>query len=110
MAYTLTYNSSTAITTPAINSTKVVVYANVACYANINGTAVSTSAFPLILPNRKNDFNMQGLGNTLSLLPVGGGAAAITIQQVGNVFPSGTATGYASGNTTVSTGNAYTAG
>ena len=28
---------------------------------------------------------MQGLGNTLSLLPVGGAAAAITITQVGNV-------------------------
>jgi len=91
MAYTLTYNSATAITTPVINSTKVTVFSNVACYANINGTAVTTSAFPLILPNRKNDFNMQGLGNTLSLLPVGGASAAITIVQVGNVAPSGVA-------------------
>ena len=89
MAYTLTYNTATAVTTPAINSTKVIVYANVACYANINGTAVSSSTFPLIIPNKKNDFNMQGLGNTLSLLPVGGAAAAITITQVGNVAASG---------------------
>lgn len=89
MAYTQTFNSATAITTAPINSTKVIVFANVACYANINGTAVSTSTFPIIEPNRKNDFNMQGLGNTLSLLPVGGATAAITITQVGNVAPSG---------------------
>jgi hypothetical protein len=91
MAYTLTYNTTTIITTPVINSTKVTVFSNVACYANINGNAVTTSTFPLILPNRKNDFNMQGLGNTLSLLPVGGVSAAITIVQVGNVAPSGVA-------------------
>jgi hypothetical protein len=86
MAYTLTYNTATAITTPAINSTKVIVFSNVACYSNINGTAVSTSAFPLIEPNTKNSYNMQGLNNTLSLLPVGGATAAITITQVGNVY------------------------
>jgi len=103
MAYSQTYNSATAITTPAINSTKVIVYSNVACYANINGTAVSSSAYPLIVPNRKNDFNMQGLGNTLSLLPVGGATAAITIVQVGNVAASGIA-----GPTTG--GNIYTNG
>lgn len=91
MAYTLTYNSATAVTTPAINSTKVVVYANVACYANVSGTA--TTASPVsVLPNRKNDINMQGLGNALSLLPVGGATAAITVVQVGNVALSGTAT------------------
>jgi hypothetical protein len=91
MAYTLTYNTSTAITTPAINSTKVIVFSNVACYANINGVAVTSSTFPIIEPNRKNDFNMQGLGNTLSLLPVGGVATAISITQVGNVYTSANA-------------------
>ncbi len=98
MAYTLTYNTATAITTPVINSTKVTVFANVACYANINGVAVTTSTFPLILPNRKNDFNMQGIGNTLSLLPVGGVAAAITIVQTGNVAASGTVGPASGGN------------
>ena len=85
MAYTWTYNTTTAVTTGVINSTKVIVFANVACYSNINGTAVSSSQFPIIEPNVKNSYNMQGLGNTLSLLPVGGAAAAITITQVGNV-------------------------
>lgn len=86
MAYTQTYNTTTAITTGAIGSTKVIVFANVACYSNINGTATTTSQFPLIEPNIKNSYNMQGLGNTLSLLPVGGAPAAITITQVGNVY------------------------
>jgi hypothetical protein len=90
MSYTLTYNSASAVTTPAINSTKVTVFANVACYTNINGTA-TTSSPVAVLPNRKIDVNMQGLGNTLSLLPVGGATAAITITQVGNVAASGTA-------------------
>ena len=85
MSYTWTYNTTTAVTTGAINSTKVIVFANVACYSNINGTAVTSSQFPIIEPNTKNSYNMQGLGNTLSLLPVGGAAAAITITQVGNV-------------------------
>ena len=93
MAYSLTYNSSTAITTPAINSTKVIVVANVACYANINGTATTTSNVATLIPaNVRTSVNMMGLGNTLSLLPVGGATAAMTITQVGNVFPSGTAT------------------
>jgi hypothetical protein len=91
MAYTLTYNSATAVTTPALNSTKAIVYANVACYVNINGTATTTSTYPLIVPNRKNDVNLGGLGRTLSLLPVGGATAAITVTQVGNVALSGTA-------------------
>lgn len=86
MAYTSTYTTATAITTAPINSTKVIVFSNVACYSNINGTAVTTSTFPMIVPNRKNDFNMQGVNNTLSLLPVGGATAAITITQVGNVY------------------------
>lgn len=88
MAYTLTYNTATQVTTPAINSTKVTIISNVACYANINGTATSSSTFPLVAANRKTDFNMQGLGNTLSLLPVAG-TAAITVTQVGNVAASG---------------------
>jgi hypothetical protein len=106
MSYTLTYNSATAVTTAAINSTKVTVFANVACYANINGSATTSSPIS-VLPNRKNDINMQGLGNTLSLLPVGGATAAITITQVGNVAASGTATAIAGGATT---GNVYTNG
>ena len=102
MAYTLTFNSSSAVTTPAVNSTKVTVFSNVACYSNINGTATTSSPIT-VLPNRKNDINMQGLGNTLSLLPVGGATAAITITQTGNVAASGVA-----GPTTG--GNIYTNG
>lgn len=98
MAYTQTFNTATAVTVGPVNSTKVIVFSNVACYANINGVAVSTSTFPLIQPNRKNDFNMQGIGNTLSLLPVAG-TAAITVTQVGNVALSGTAGPAFGGNT-----------
>lgn len=105
MSYTLTYNTATVITTPVINSTKVTVFSNVACYANINNNATTISPI-MVLPNRKNDINMQGLLNTLSLLPVGGATAAITITQIGNVFPSGTATAVAGGGT----GNIYTNG
>ena len=97
MAYTLTFNSSSAVTTPAVNSTKVTVFSNVACYTNINGTATTSSPIT-VLPNRKNDINMQGLGNTLSLLPVGGATAAITITQTGNVAPSGVAGPITGGN------------
>jgi hypothetical protein len=106
MAYSYTYNSATAITTPAINSTKVIVVANVACYANINGTATSSSAVTTLIPaNLRTSVNMMGIGNTLSLLPVSG-TAAITVTQVGNVAPSGTATAVAGG----SAGNTYTNG
>jgi hypothetical protein len=91
MAYTQTFNSASAVTTAPIGSTKVVVFSNVACYANINGTAVSTSTFPLVVANRKIDINMGGIGNTLSLLPVAG-TAAITVTQVGNVYAIGQAT------------------
>jgi hypothetical protein len=90
MAYSLTYNSSTAITTPAINSTKVIVVSNVACYANINGVATSNSAISTLIPAQvRTSINMMGLGNTLSLLPVGGATAAMTVTQVGNVAASG---------------------
>jgi hypothetical protein len=109
MSYTLTYNTSTVITTPAINSTKVTVFSNVACYSNINGSATTSSPIT-VLPNRKNDINMQGLFNTLSLLPVGGATAAITITQVGNVAASGYVNAFANGNVTATTGNVYTAG
>jgi hypothetical protein len=91
MAYSYTYVSGSAIQTPPINSTKVIIVANVACYANINGTAsVSSNVGTIIPPNMRTSFNMQGTGNYLSLLPTGG-VAAISVTQVGNVAPSGTA-------------------
>jgi hypothetical protein len=92
MAYTQTFLSSAAITSAPINSTKVTVFSNVACYVNINGAATTSSPIGVV-PNRKNDVNMQGLGNTLSLLPVGSVTAAMTITQVGNVITAGTVTG-----------------
>ena len=66
MAYTLTYNTTTAITTPVINSTKVVIFANVACYSNINGTATSSSTYPIIEPNTN-----AGLGQHLEPVALG---------------------------------------
>jgi hypothetical protein len=108
MAYTQTFNTTTSQTTTVINSTKATVFSNVAVYCAVGGS-VSTSS-PILPGNRKNDVNMQGLGNTLSLLPVGGVAAAITVTQVGNVAPSGTVTAFAAGNLTATTGNVYTAG
>lgn len=98
MAYTQIFNTATAITTAVINSTKVTIIANVDCYANINGSATSSSTYPIIAANRKTDFNMCGIGNTLSLLPVSG-TAAISVTQVGNVAASGTAGPAFGGNT-----------
>jgi len=89
MAISYTYVSASAVTTPPITSTKVIVVANVACYANINGTASTTSNVNAMIPaGYRTGVNMQGIGNTLSLLPIAG-VAAMTITQVGNVFPSG---------------------
>jgi hypothetical protein len=104
MAYTQTFNSASSVTTTVINSTKATVFSNVAVYCAIGGTVTNTS--PILPANRKNDVNMQGLGNTLTLLPVGGATAAITVTQVGNVFVSGTATAVAGGGSS----NTYTNG
>lgn len=91
MSYSYTFVSSTAITTPVINSTKVIVVANVACYANINGPAGQNSNVTTIIPaGVRSAVNMLGIGNTLSLLPTAG-TAAMSVTQVGNVAPSGTA-------------------
>ena len=90
MAYSYTFVSGSTIQTPPINSTKVIIVANVACYANINGTASLTSNVGTIIPpNSRTSFNMQGTGNYLSLVSTGG-VAAISVTQVGNVAPSGT--------------------
>lgn len=103
MSYSYTYNSATAVTTPAINSTKVIVVSNVSCYYNINGSATSTSNAGTLIPaNVRTSVNMMGVGNTISILPTAG-TAAITVTQVGNVALSGTA-GPAFG------GNIYTNG
>ena len=51
MAYTQIFNTATAITTAVINSTKVTIIANVDCYANINGSATSSSTYPIIAAN-----------------------------------------------------------
>ena len=93
MATSYTFVSAAAVTTPVITSTKVIVIANVACYANINGVASTTSnVAPLVPANIKTSINMQGIGNYLSLLSTNG-TAAITVTQVGIVVPAGTVTG-----------------
>jgi hypothetical protein len=93
MATSYTFVSGTAVTTPVINSTKVIVISNVACYANINGTATTTSNIgPMIPANMRTSVNMQGIGNYLSLLPTTG-TAAITVTAVGTVKATGTVTG-----------------
>jgi len=92
MTISYSYSSTTAITTPPITSTKVVVVASAACWANINGTATATSnAFPLIPAGIKTSINMQGVGNTLSILPAAGATTYITVTQVGTVAASGVA-------------------
>jgi len=91
MAYSYTYVSGSAITTPPINSTKVIIVSNVALVANINGTASLTSNVGTVIPpNYRTSFNMQGINNTLSLLSTSG-VALISVTQVGNVAASGTA-------------------
>ena len=107
MATSYTFVSAGAVTTPVINSTKVIVIANVACYANINGTASTTSNVgPMVPANIKTSINMQGIGNYLSLIPTAG-TAAITVTQVGTVAPSGVAVAFAG---TGLTGNIFTNG
>jgi len=99
MAYSQTFVSAVGITSLPINSTKVIVVSNVACYANINGSASITSNVTTLIPaNMRTPINMQGIGNTLGLLPTAG-TAAITITQVGNVAASGTAGPAFGGNT-----------
>ena len=103
MTISYSYSSTTAITTPPITTTKVVVVASAACWANINGAATATSnAFPLIPAGIKTSINMQGINNTLSLLPAAGATTYITVTQVGNVAASGIAGPL--------TGNVYTNG
>ena len=90
MTISYSFSSSTAIVTPPITSTKVVVVASAACWANVNGTATATSnVYPLIPAGIKTSINMQGLNNTLSLLPAAGGTTYITVTQVGKVAASG---------------------
>jgi len=99
MAYSQTFVSAVGITSLPINSTKVIVVSNVACYANINGSASVTSNTNSLIPaGLRTSVNMQGIGNTLSLLPTAG-TAAITITQVGNVAASGTVGPAFGGNT-----------
>ena len=103
MAYSQSFVSSVGVTTLPINSTKVIVVANVACFANINGSASVTSNVTTLIPAMvRTSVNMMGINNTLSLLPTAG-TAAITVTQVGNVAASGVA-----GPTTG--GNVYTNG
>lgn len=88
MATSYSFVSASAVTTPVINSTKVIVIANVACYANINGAATTTSNVAMVPANIKTSINMQGIGNYLSLLATSG-TAAIIVTQVGAVAASG---------------------
>ena len=89
MAYTQTFVTATAVTTGNINSTKVTVVSNVACFVGINATATSATNFPMVAANRPTSINMLGRGNTLSLLP-SAGTAAISVTHIGNVAVSGT--------------------
>lgn len=90
MTISYSFTTSTAINTPPITSTKVVVVASAACWANVNGTASATSnVYPLIPAGIKTSINMQGLNNTLSLLPAAGTTTYITVTQVGKVLASG---------------------
>jgi len=90
MTISYSFTTSTAIVTPPIGSTKVIVVASAACWANVNGTATATSnAYPLIPAGVKTSINMQGLNNTLSILPAAGASTYITVTPVGKVQASG---------------------
>lgn len=70
-----------------INSTKVKVMANNACYFAINQPATaSANVGSLIVPNSPNYINMTGIGNKLSVLPTGGASTAITLTECGTVY------------------------
>lgn len=103
MATSYTFVTSTAANTGGISSTRVKVTANNACYYAINTLASSTANVgSMIAPNRPTDVNMQGIGNFLSIAPVGGAATAFTVTQIGTVS-SGTQSVTVNGNVVMRT-------
>jgi hypothetical protein len=84
-----TFVTTTFANVTIANSTKVKVVSNVACYYNINANAsVTANAGPMIAANRPTDINMGGLSKVLSVGPVNGGSAAITVTEIGTVSSS----------------------
>lgn len=99
MSVSYTFITSTVANTAIIPSTRVKVVANNACYYSISGLAsVTSNAGPLIPAQLPRDVNMQGLGNFLSVAPVGGVATTITVTVIGGVAPSGTVGPASGGN------------
>ena len=69
-----------------INSTKVKVVANTACVYAINAPATLSSNVGAMIPaNFPTYINMTGIGNKISVLPVGGVSTAVTVTECGTV-------------------------
>ena len=72
-----------------INSTKVKVVANTACVYAINAPATLSSNVGAMIPaNFPTYINMTGIGNKISVLPVGGVSTAVTVTECGTVYQS----------------------
>ena len=92
-SYTLILNGTdSANVSSVINSTKVKVIANGACYYAINENASPLSNVgPMIPGNFPTYINMQGIGNTLSICATnstGTSVTGITITECGTVYQS----------------------
>jgi len=99
MATSYTFVTTTAANTAVITSTRVKVVANNACYYAISNLAsITSNVGPMIPANVPKDVNMQGLGNFLSVAPVGGVVTSITVTVIGGVAPSGTVGPASGGN------------
>lgn len=84
-----TFVTTTFANVTIANSTKVKVVSNVACYYNINANAsVTANAGPMIAANRPTDIIMGGLSKILSVGPINGSSAAITVTEIGTVYQS----------------------
>ena len=86
---TYTLVVTTSANTSPINSTKVKVVANNACFYAINKVAnVTANSGPMIPANMPVSVNMGGINNVLNVASVNGSSTAVTVTVIGEVFPS----------------------
>lgn len=80
---------TTSANTAALNSTKVKVVANNACYYAINATAnVTANAGPMIPANHPVSINLGGINKILAIASVNGTSTGVTITEIGAVYQS----------------------
>lgn len=86
---TYTYSvTGTSANTAVLNSTKVRVVSNVACYYAINANAsITSNVGPMIAANRPTDINMGGIGKVLGVATVNG-SGVVTVTEIGTVYQS----------------------